>query len=307
MNTTATLFSPLATQQEKALKQRVEANINLNKFFKEIDKIPLTHGARVVYFDAQLSSVILRDFVPFCQSNPPTVILREKPKTISTKEFAAQLKTNERDSRLVSESLNMGLSCGIAVLSWVAITIGVAVSPITGGASLAASALGYSATIASTVQCANGLMRTPNELSGSSLNDHLDSQDWYQGASMALDALSLAGAGASMKTIASVSQKIKSASGVSSLQILKGLTKREKQALTREILRLNNPKISRKALRLLTRTAHKPNNATRQIVSAHFITQISDALGSSLTVIGSARSGVLNSWAIGIYQSVDNL
>lgn len=307
MNTTATLFSPLATQQEKALTQRVEANINLNKFFKEIDKIPLTHGARVVYFDAQLNSVMLRDFVPFCQSNPPTVILREKPKTISTKEFAAQLKTNERDSKLVGELISLSLNCSAAVLSWLVI-IGASISiPFTHVGGAAVVYLGYTAATASSLQCANSGYRTYNEIKDPAMNDFLDSQEWYSAAESALDTLSMLGAGASSVTVTKSLGQLSKSTGKSAGQVLKGLTRQERKRLTQDIIKLNHPGISKQTMKTLIGSGKYPKRYTQHQINHTVKLQLKEALSASITFTGSLIGGNLGDIAMGIYEQTINL
>lgn len=233
--------------------------------------------------------------------------MREKPNSITANEFKGKLQHDQPDSKVVAETVNTGIACGAAVLSWLVIVAGLVVTPVTGGTSLAVSVLGYSAAAASTLQCVNSTIRTANEVIDPAINDHLDSQDWYVGTSLALDAISLLGAGSSVKSIASVSRKIKASSGVTPLKVLKGLSKRERQQLTRDIMKLNNPKIPRKALRMMTKSAHKPNHPLRTVVNAHLVTQLSDAMGASLTVIGSMSSGLIKTLAVGIYQPAGNL
>ncbi len=302
MNTMATLFSPLATQQEKALKQRVEANINLNKFFKEIDKIPLTHGARVVYFDAQLNSVMLRDFVPFCQSNPPTVILREKPKTISTKEFAAQLKTNERDSQLVGELLSLTMNCSAAVLSWFIIAGGIVSLPLSNVGGAAVVYLGYTAAAASAGQCVNSTVRVAMEVAAPEVKDWLDSNEWYVAVSDALDVLSLAGASVSSVIVKKSLAQISKSTGKSARQALQGLSRQERKRLTQDIIKLNNPGISKKTMQKLIGGGKYPKRYSQHQINYTIAHQFKNALSASITVTGSLYSGVLGDIAIGIYQ-----
>src|SRR5690606_37109506 len=99
---------PLTALKEKQLKQRVEASLDTKKFCEKIDKIPATNGARVVFFDSELNSVILRDFVPNCQPNPPVIILREKPNSITANEFKGKLQHDQPDSKVVAETVNTG-------------------------------------------------------------------------------------------------------------------------------------------------------------------------------------------------------
>lgn len=309
MNTTASSYLPNGYQREKekALKKRVEAAINVDKFLNEIDKIPLSNGARVVYFDAQLNSVILRDFDRSCLRNPPTVILREKPNSVPAKEFGAKLQRDKNDSALVAESTNMILSCGGAILSWIAIVGGGVAIPLTGGASAAVTALGYAALTASTLQCGAAIGRVGFEATNPKYNDYLDSNEWYTNISTALDVISLAGAGSSLKQMANVNKVLKNSTGANIKDALKGLNRQQRRALTEEVIKLDYPGVPRKVLKNLILKGHVPNRLPQRAISASVMVSLTDALAGSLTVIGSMNAGAVRTLAIGIYERVEDL
>lgn len=307
MNTAIFPPSPLKRLQEERIRKNVESCIDLKKFFIKIDKIPLSNGARVIYFDAQLNSVILRDFVPFCQSLPPTIILREKPKSLPAKEFGAKLQRDKNDSALIAESVNMALSCGGAILSWVAIVGGGITIPLTGGASTAVAALGYSALAASTLQCSAALARVGFEIGNSEYNDYLDSAAWYNNMSTALDVIALGGAGGSLKQVTNVQRVIKRSTGKNIKDALKGLNRQQRKALTDEVVKLNHPGVPRKVLKELVLKGHVPKRLSQRAISASVMVSLTDALSGSLTVLGSINNGVINTLAIGIYERIENL
>ncbi len=60
-------------------RQWVESTIDLRKLFAAIDADPAIVGAGVVYLDAQLRVIVLREFQPICSVVPKKVIFREAP------------------------------------------------------------------------------------------------------------------------------------------------------------------------------------------------------------------------------------
>jgi hypothetical protein len=108
-------------------RQWLENSIDLRKLFAAIDADPAIVGAGVVYLDAQLRIVVLREFQPICSIAPKNVILREAPSYVGRVEFARQLANEPRDSQVAFEAVNMGLACTSAVISWLVILGGLGV------------------------------------------------------------------------------------------------------------------------------------------------------------------------------------
>lgn len=183
--------------RRRALNQRLALEIDLPRLFKEIDSINELNGARIVYIGHDYTDVIIRDFQPGCHKQPFTLVLWESPRGTSAKSFAAHVTSNQRDSKLIGELVGMSLSCSAAVLSWLVIVGSGAAIPLTGGTSAALTYLGFAAATASAAQCGIGLTRTALEIGSPELNDWLDSKDWYINATLAVDAVSLAGVGGS--------------------------------------------------------------------------------------------------------------
>jgi len=72
-------------------RERVESSIDLRRLFAVIDADPAIAGAGVVYLDAQLWPVTLREFQPICSVLPKRVILREMPRSVARLDFVGQL------------------------------------------------------------------------------------------------------------------------------------------------------------------------------------------------------------------------
>lgn len=208
---------------------------------------------------------------------------------------------------MIAEYFNAGISCGSAILSWIAIVGGGLTIPLTGGASVAVAAIGYSALAASTIQCGMGIARIKFEYSKPEYNDYLDSSDWYTNMSNALDIIALAGAGGSLKQFANVKVIVKSSTGKGIKDALKGLNRQQRKALTDEVIKLNHPGVPRKVLKALVLKGHVPKRLPQRAINASIMISLTDALSGSLTVFGSVTNGFVRTLAVGIYERVENL
>ncbi len=274
-------------------RQRIESQIDLPRLFAAIDADPGIVGAGVVYIDADFNVVTLREFQPICSIKPKRVILREAQKYIAPKQFAQQVQDNPRESRLVSEAINTSLSCAGAVIGWVV------------GASSVLVAIGYTAAVASTAQCVVGGYRTVNEVTNPARNDYLDSEAWYQYTSIALDAASLLGVGASTLTSIKLVRLTKATTGKSIREVLRGLNRQERAKLTKELLAINDPRLTPKMLKLKQLAGELPKRFTPTEIRHATVTQIKDSLGAAIGLTGSALSGNVKTIAVGLYEEID--
>lgn len=262
-------------------------------FLDKIDRIPEVYGARVVYFDGVLIHE-LRPHPPVCQPNYLTVVIRSVD--------AAEIKTiahptphaKNQDSRFYTELLATSLSCGAAALSWVVVGGSSAAVPVTGGASATITVLTYSAAVASSFQCGNSFVRMVNETQygDPELNRQLDSQEWYNQTLTALDVVSVLGAaaaaGATLKMVMQLNK-----SGTSMTQVLKGLSRQQRKSLTEDIIRVHNPGVSNKAMKALVAAGKYPKRFGKVDLSNTARLQLKDALGATLSFVGSATGGVV--------------
>jgi hypothetical protein len=283
-------------------RQWVESTIDLRKLFAAIDADPAIVGAGVVYLDAQLRVIVLREFQPICSVVPKKVILREAPSYVGRVEFARRLANEPRESDVMFEAVNAGFACGSAVISWLVMVGGSALSPFTFGATGVVAAIGYSSAIASSVQCVIGARRTYNEMTDPARNDALDSEPWYQAVMAGLDAASLLGAGnAAMSTVRFVSM-LKKTTGKNTHQVLKGLSRQERVKLTKELLSINHPEISRKMIKLKQMAGELPKRYTSAEIKRGTVVQMVDAVGAISSITGSVRSGNTRTIALGLYE-----
>ncbi|MEG5264142.1 NAD synthetase [Pseudomonas sp. JDS28PS106] len=282
-------------------RQRVESLVDTRKLFAVIDSDPGIVGAGVVYIDADFNVVTLREFTPICSIHPKRVILREAKRHITPQQFAQQVQTNPRESRLVYEALNTTLSCGGAILGWIAILGASAATPFTAGVSAVIAGVGVASTVASTGQCMIGLARTVNEWSDPSANDMLDDAEWYQNVSSILDVVSLMGVGTAGLTTFKLMQARKAATGRSWYDLTRELNRQQRKELTRELLKLQNPKLTPKLLKLQQRSGALPRRMTPTELRPATVLQMQDVWSMG---IGLAGSGRVQNLAVGLYEEL---
>ncbi|AZF03339.1 NAD synthetase [Pseudomonas sp. R5-89-07] len=285
-------------------RQRIESQINLPRLFAAIDADPGIVGAGVVYIDADFNVITLREFKPICSIQPKRIILREAQKYVAPTQFAQHVTSNPRESRLIGEAVNTGISCLGAVISWAAIASGALLVPFSAGASSVVVVIGYAAAGASSLQCINGIARTTLEVAKPEVNDWLDSEGWYQNASIVLDAASLVGVGASTLTTIKLVRAAKASTGKSLRDVLRGLNRQERARLTKELLSINHPSLTAKMLKLRQASGELTKRFTPTQLKHGTTTQIKDALSAVVGFGGSAYSGNVNTIAIGLYEEV---
>lgn len=286
-------------------RQRIESLINLPRLFAAIDADPGVVGAGVVYIDADFNVVTLREFQPICSIAPKRLILREAQKYIAPTQFAQQVQDNPRESRLVGEAVNTTLSCAGAVIGWIVVLSGSVAVPFSAGASSVVVALGYTAAAASSVQCFASGYRTVNEIRNPARNDQLDSEEWYQYTMIALDAASLVGVGSSALATVKLVRLNKASTGKSVREVLRGLNRQERAKLTKELLSINDPRLTSKMIKLKQLSGELPKRFTPTEVKHATVTQIKDALGAAIGFTGSAVSGNVRTIAIGLYEEAE--
>ncbi|MCV5647535.1 hypothetical protein OFN55_32935, partial [Escherichia coli] len=78
----------------------------------------------------------------------------------------------------------------------------------------------------------------------------------------------------------------------------------ERTRLTKEIIRKNLPSISNKARKQLMLSGEIPKRYSQATISASISHQLLDAIGGSISIVGSGYSGELRNLAIGIYEEL---
>lgn len=256
----------------------------------------------MVYIGSDYQVTTLRAFTPICSIKPRKVIFRELPGTITLTQYTELATSSERESRLLLEVTGTALACAAAIIGIVVVLGGAAVSPLSAGTSLIVSGIGYAALGASGAQCINGIARTGTEIFKPEINDRLDSNEWYAKTLVALDAVSLLGVGTSTLTTIRWVKSLKSSTGKSMREVLRGLSRQERAKLTSDLLSLKDPKISKASIRLLQETGKSPKRYSNATIKHSTATQVRDILGALLGLTGSSVSGNAKHIVFAIYE-----
>ena len=288
-------------------RQRLTSLLDLPKLYQTIDADPAIVGAGVVYIGSDYQVTVLREFVPLCSIKPKRVILREVAGPAFTAEDYAQLAASStRESQLWKEASGMALACSGAVIGIYVASAGVATAPLSAGSSLAVTYIAYTAAAASGLQCFNGLWRTHKELTNPAENDYFDSLDWYQTMTLALDGISLVGAGSTTFVTVKTVMTIKNTTGRELTDILRHMSRQERAKLTNEVLRLQNIRRPREMIRLKQLAGKLPKRFSNAQFRRDMLTQLADQVGAAFAVTGSGISGNINHIVIAIYEEFDS-
>ncbi|CRM75846.1 MULTISPECIES: NAD synthetase [Pseudomonas] len=299
---TTALFNDGFPSAHRTTRQRIESSIDLRRLFFAIDSDPVLIGAGVVYIDEDFNVVTLREFQAICSVRPIKVVLREAPRYVGPVEFKRMLEHEPRESEWVAEALRTTVTCTGALLSWHVIYSGIALMPFTGGASVVVSFIGTAAAVAGLFQCAAGVYRTVNEVWDPQMNDYLDSNAWYEGMMAALDAVSLLGVASSAVTTVKVINLSKRATGKPLREVLRGLSRQERAKLTNELLRIQDPRLTPKLLKLKQAARNAPKRIPATKIKPIIATHRNDAIAAALGLASSGMSGNTKTLAIGIYE-----
>ena len=177
--------------------------------------------------------------------------------------------------------------------------------PFTAGTSAVIMVIGQAAAAAGTVQCITGALRTASEAAFPEFNDYLDSEPWFQDATAVLDGVALLGVATSMLVTVKAIITTTQVTGKSIRQVLKGLTRQERAKLNNELLKIRDPRLTSRLLKL-----EKANGKLSKRISAAAMqhataTHIMDALAASLSFTSSATNGNLKTLAVGVYEEVN--
>jgi hypothetical protein len=88
-------------------------------------------------------------------------------------------------------------------------------------------------------------------------------------------------------------------------EVLRGLNRQERAKLTKELLSINDPRLTSKMLKLKQLAGALPKRYTAAELRHGTITQIKDSLGAAIGLTGSALSGNVKTIAIGLYEEFD--
>ena len=132
--------------------------------------------------------------------------------------------------------------------------------------------------------------------------DQLDNDAWYQAVEATLDTIALLGVATSVLTTIRTVNTATKATGKPLRKVLKGLNRQERAKLNDELLRLQDPRLTPKILKVkqANRTLPKRISATEmQLATAH---HKREALAAAVGFASSSMPGNIKALAIGIYE-----
>lgn len=256
-------------------------------------------------FDLAARMLELRQGPPYCRVGLTTIVIRDR---IEDATLHSPSASQSRDGKLLFELLGVGLSCSAAVLGWVVVAGSAGAAPITGGSSVFLTYVAMGAAGASSIQCVNAIGRAGAEVYAPHELDVLDSEGWYQKATLVLDGISLAGAAGSAAVTIRMALRLKAATTTSMVQVLKGLSRQQRRALAEEAIRIENPGISGGQVKMLVRGGIFPKRFTTLQINQAIKNQLRDALGAAISFSGSASSGLVRregQYVLGLARSVE--
>ncbi|HEX3697158.1 MAG TPA: hypothetical protein VH374_17415 [Polyangia bacterium] len=261
-----------------------------------VDQIAELKGAGIGFL-GDGNCVVLRDSQH--SSGLDTWVLLDEQDIEGDLPTAAEIQ----EPSLALELVGAGLNCVGAVLAWSAMGGVALASAGSAGAAIPLSLIAWAAVRATTVQCGVSIIRSIDV----GLNDGrwtrwLDSQEFYSWASYALDGISLLGVAASTSAAIRAAKAIRNATGRSSLQILKQMSRAERKRLVQELIRLDYPGISNSGVKELIRIGQFPARLQAAEISKRIFTQLKDAISASLSFGSSGAAGGLHYLYVHIYQ-----
>lgn len=299
---TASLLKDGFPSAHRTTRQRIESSIDLRRLFFAIDTDPGLIGAGVVYIDEAFNVVILREFQAVCSVVPKKLVLREAPRYVGPAEFKRMLEHEPRESRLVAQALGTAVTCAGAILSWIVVTSGVMLLPFTAGTSAVITFIGQAALAASVTQCIVGLGRTGAEAFAPQLLDQLDSEAWYQAVDATLNAIALLGVATSALTTIKTVNTATRVTGKPLRQVLKGLNRQERARLNDELLKLRDPRLTSKLLKVRQATGVLPKRISATEMQLATVNHIRDAMAATLGFASNSIPGKIKTLAIGVYE-----
>lgn len=217
-----------------------------------------------------------------------------------------ETQSPQRQSQLAGELVGAGLSCGSAILAWIVVASSGALIPVTGGTSGVVTVISYGAAIASTGQCILGVGLIGGEILDPELKDEITNNAVFKALETTLDVASLGGVAVSGATALKAFATLRAASGKSTREILKRMSRSERKRLINEIIRNNHPGISNQALKALVKKGQYPKRYSMVQINDALVSQFKDIVGATLSFTGSATSGTVRTLTFGIFEDTPN-
>lgn len=249
----------------------------------------------------------VRDLRPFgvvlSVDSEAKILRRPQAAPVQNHFVVVDVITTRRDisyKAVAGEGAMVALNCTAAAVAGV-VTFGTAAAaPVTGGASLALTTIGYAATGATAISCGNSLIRTYNALWNPERNSRLDEMPAYKTTMQVLDGVSLLGVGASA-VAATRAIKVLSKAGVSIPAAVTGNVNRQQAVLlTREMIRLRRPNVSNGELKKLVKRGIEPKRYPAPQIAAGALKSLKDSVAAGLSFLSSAFDGNIKEISISV-------
>ncbi|EOF9297163.1 hypothetical protein [Enterobacter bugandensis] len=222
------------------------------------------------------------------------IIVSKATSQPSTSNVGKSLTDAVTSTSMGTELASTVLSCGAMIITGGVMLAGTAAAPLTAGGSGVLVAIGYAGTMATGLQCVNGLYRIYDLVENGGGNvAWLDSQEWYVATSTSLDLISLASAGGALKEAVTTWRAMKSVSSLKATEWLKSYPRHDRARLTELIIRAQNPGISNKEIKALIRAGLYPKRFPTGPVQVELTRQLGQVVTSAAALAGSAVSGVV--------------
>lgn len=271
------------------------ADIDFKALAAQLDCSRSFYQVGIIFNDGR-QSWLVRPSRRIANVNESTVSHVVITRTMNTAPPAAAKAVIESVSApsLVTEITSTAFACGASIVTaLLAFGAGAAV-PFTAGGSGVIAAISAAGTIATGAQCIIGGTRllalaTDNE----SFVTWLDSNDWYVATSTALDLLSLAGAGAGLKTTVETYKLMKATAPGIITEWFSNLTRAERKRITEEIIRAQNPGISNAGVKAAMRAGVYPKRFPAESIQRELQRELTRAVLNTSAFAGSALTGTI--------------
>lgn len=240
-------------------------------------------------------------------------VIVTKVRAVSAEQATKAVVNTLQAPSLTNEITSTAIACGATVATVVLAVGASAAVPFTAGGSGVIAAMIVAGGLATAAQCAIGVGRLA--FIGTGHSDDvawLDSQGWYNTTSTVLDVISLAGAGAGLKSTLETWKLMKGVSSAKAVEWLKGLSRAERKRLTEEIIRAQNPGISGAGIKASMKAGVYPKRFPAEALQHSLQRELANAMVNTSAFAGSAMTGTIRhpgnavqsgQYVIGLLQS----
>ncbi|HEX4504035.1 MAG TPA: hypothetical protein VH187_23190 [Scandinavium sp.] len=273
---------------------KTNAEIDFQKLADALDCQRGFYGVGIIYDDG-IQSYLVRpaNYSAFSRFSQVTHITVTKVPVITRENISDRVTKTITSPSLAVEIGSTLLSCGACALT---AAVGIFITgtvPFTAGMSAPLAILAGAGSVATLMQCVNGLWRLYDIEANDARNvNWIDSQDWYLATSTALDLISLASIAGPLKEAVMTYRVMKSVSSMKVTDWLKKYSRMERARLTEGIIKHLNPGISNKVMKTMIRAGKYPTRFPTDSLRGELAKQLVNAITSTMALSGSAISGV---------------